>query len=1179
MGQSNKKAKETVMPVNFVHLHNHSEYSLLDGACRVGDLASKAAEMGMPAIALTDHGVMHGVIEFYQKCRAQGIKPIIGCEVYVAPRTRKDRDPRQDSSYYHLLLLAKNEIGYRNLLKICSIGHLEGFYYKPRVDKEVLHQYREGLVCLSACLAGEVADAYIEKKDAGEAHNIAALYREIYGPENFFLELQDHGLEEQKALNEYLLRMSEQMRIPLVATNDIHFLRKEDFKAHDVLLCIQTGSTVDNPNRFRFGSDAFYLKSPEEMAQTFPWARTALENTLRVAEMCNLELDFSKVHLPHYQVPDGYSMESFLEALCWKRLQERYGSITRELEERLRYELSVINSKGFAAYFLIVWDYVNYAKNNGIAVGPGRGSAAGSLVAYVLGITNLDPLRYGLMFERFLNPDRITMPDIDIDFAPAKRDQMIQYVREKYGADRVAQIATFGTMKARAAVRDAGRALNMAVATVDRVAKLIPVHPGIHITIEEALNTVTELKKWYQEDQEVKNLLDVAQTIEGMTRHASTHAAGVVISQEPLTEYAPLMRSGESEGGVTIQFDKKIVEKIGLLKMDFLGLITLDVIEDSLKLIEETTGKRIDIDKIPLDDPKTYQLLQKGEGIGVFQLESSGMRKLMKDLAPEKLDEVIALIALYRPALLQTGMVEDFVRRKHGMTKITYLHPKMEPILKDTYGVILYQEQAMQMAIDLASFTPGQADSLRSAMSKKQHEVIEKLRVAFVEGAEKNGIARDTAEKIYDLMASFGSYGFNKSHSAAYGILSYQTAYLKANYPAQFMAALLTSEIGDKTKVVEYIEECKRMGLEVLPPDINKSDINFSVDQETGAIRFGLAAIKNVPKNAVEVILQARKEGGPFKSLLDFCTRVEATGTVGKAAVEMLIKAGTFRCLCENRARLLAEMEEAASIAAKQRKDREAGQTSLFGDDGPSETAPISSLSKMVVPDFSREEVLAFEKDLLGLYVSDHPLSKYRQELSRHTTITADHLQECEEGRMVVVGGIITHTRQVMTKKNQQMMMLVLEDFTGSINVTVFPTAYESYRKLLEQDRVLCIKGKTSHRDRLRSGEEEQSTYEVEIICEEVISLEQSDTNGNGNGHSNGNGAIHVMHIRVGSQQREHLKMLKALLANSPGDSPVYIHVNTHPPTKVAASLTINPSPKLLTEVSRLIGEGMAWLD
>ncbi|MCC6445336.1 MAG: DNA polymerase III subunit alpha [Armatimonadetes bacterium] len=1164
------------MPVNFVHLHNHSEYSLLDGACRVGDLASKAAEMDMPAIALTDHGAMHGVVEFYTKCQAKGVKPIIGCEVYVAPRHRKGRDSKLDASSYHLVLLAKNDVGYRNLLKICSTGHLEGFYYKPKVDKEILNEYREGLVCLSACLAGEVADACIEKKDQSEARNVAALYREIYGRENFFLEIQDHGLKEQQALNEYLAQMSEQMDIPLVATNDIHFLRKQDHKAHDVLLCIQTGSTVDNPNRFRFGSDAFYLKTAEEMAQTFPWALQALENTLLVADMCDVKFDFTKTYLPRYEVPDGYTMESYLEALCWKNLEQRYGQITPILDERLRYEMGIINSKGFAAYFLIVWDYVSYAKNNGISVGPGRGSAAGSLVAYVLGITNLDPLKYGLMFERFLNPDRITMPDIDIDFSPTKRDRMIQYVREKYGADRVAQIATFGTMKARAAVRDAGRALNMAASTVDRVAKLIPAHPGINVTIEDALNAVTELKSWYGQDEEVKNLLDVAQTIEGMTRHASTHAAGVVISQEPLTTYAPLMRSGESEGGVTIQFDKKIVEKIGLLKMDFLGLITLDVIEDCLKLIQDTAGETLDIDAIPLDDPKTYQLLIRGEGVGVFQLESSGMRKLMKDLAAEKIDDVIALIALYRPALLQTGMVEDFVRRKHGSTKITYLHPSMEPILKDTYGVILYQEQAMQMAIDLASFTPGQADSLRSAMSKKQHEVIEKLRVAFVDGSEKNGIPRDTAEKIYDLMASFGSYGFNKSHSAAYGIVSYQTAYLKANYPAHFMAALLTSEIGDKTKVVEYIEECKRMGLEVLPPEINRSDMNFSVDQESGAIRFGLAAIKNVPKGSVEVILNARASGGPFASLFDFCSRTEAAGSVGKSVCEMLVKAGTFGSLCPNRNQLLCELEDALALAARQRKDKESGQTSLFGmaDDSPAEE--MQPVSRASVRDFGPEEILAFEKDLLGLYISDHPLSRYRQELGRRTTVSAESLPEQEDNKMVVVGGIITHTRQVMTKKNQQMMMLVLEDFTGPMNVTVFPSAYESFSKHLQQDQVLLIKGKTSHRDRLRGGEEDQVSYDVEIVCEEVIPLKLPENNGNGNG----NGAVHAMHIRVASQHRSQLPTLKAMLANSPGSSPVYFHINTSPrPTKVAASLSIDPTPRLLQDVSRVVGDGMAWVD
>ncbi|MDN5326473.1 MAG: polymerase subunit alpha [Moorella sp. (in: firmicutes)] len=1037
---------------SFVHLHVHSEYSLLDGAGRIKDLVRAAGEMGMPALALTDHGVMYGAVEFYKAAREQGLKPIIGCEVYVAPRSRHDREPRRDDYQYHLVLLAADATGYRNLTALVSAAFLEGFYYKPRVDRELLSRHSQGLIALSACLAGEVP-AHLLKNQEDAAYDAATWLREVFGPENFYLELQDHGLPEQRQLNRQLVDLATRLKIPLVATNDVHYVRQDQARAHDVLLCIQTGKTLDDPNRLRFPTAQFYLKSPAEMDNLFREVPSALANTLAIAERCQFDFTFGRLHLPAYQVPAGEDAASYLRRLSYEGLERRYPRDDGTARQRLEYELGVIEQMGYPGYFLIVWDMVNFARRRGIPVGPGRGSAAGSLVAYCLGITSIDPLRYNLLFERFLNPERVSMPDIDMDFCFERRDEVIQYVLEKYGRDHVAQIITFGTMAARAAVRDVGRVLGLPLNEVDRIAKMVPMELGI--TLERALATSPDLKESYEGKREVRELLDTARAIEGMPRHASTHAAGIVITREPLIHYLPLQKTGDA---VTTQYPMQAVEELGLLKMDLLGLRTLTVIGHAREAIRRNYGWELDLENLPLDDRPTYQLLTSGETSGIFQLESSGMRAILKELKPERFEDIIALVALYRPGPLGSGMVEDFIKRKHGVTPISYLHPALEPILKDTYGVILYQEQVMRIASELAGFTLGQADLLRRAMGKKKPEVLAAQRDRFLAGAEAKAIPRDVAQKIFELMEYFAGYGFNASHSAAYALVAYQTAYLKAHYPVELMGALLSSVAEHLDKMGPYLAECQRLGIAVLPPDVNESGVDFTVRGRQ--IRFGLAAVKNAGRAAALAIIAAREAGGPFTSLLDFCRRVDSR-QANKRVVESLIRCGAFNSINPNRRQLLAGLDECLEAAARRQEDRRSGQVSLM-DLVPGE---VSDPPLPQVTDFSRADILAMEKELLGFYLSGHPLEPYAQVLKKLASHSLADLAEIADGSQVTVGGLVSGLRRLVTRKGDPMAVLTLEDFSGQVEAVIFPRVYSQVRSWLAPDRAVLVQGQVDKQE------------------------------------------------------------------------------------------------------------------
>lgn len=1092
----------------FVHLHVHTEYSLLDGAARIKEVVATAKTLGMPALAITDHGSMFGIVDFYKACQKEGVKPLLGCEVYMAPRTMKDRVPHVDDHLYHLTLLAENEKGYRNLLKLVSLAYIEGFYYKPRLDKETLARYSEGLIALSGCVAGEVAELALEGQ-LDKARVTAGEYRDIFGPGNYYLELQDHGLPEQATINRRLIEIAGELQIPLVATNDVHYVKREHAEMQDILLCIQTGKTVDDPGRLRFQSDELYLKSAEEMAAKFGELPEALKNTLIIAERCNVELAFGRLHLPDYPIPEGKTPDTYLEELCRQGVKWRYGEITEPVRQRLEYELKVIRQMGYAAYFLIVWDFIHFARSRGIPVGPGRGSAAGSLVAYLLGITNLDPLKYGLLFERFLNPDRVSMPDVDVDLCFERRGEVISYVTSRYGADRVAQIATFGTMMARAAIRDVGRVLNIPYAEVDRVAKLVPAE--LHITIERALQESPELREVYEQNAQIKKVLDLAALLEGMPRHASTHAAGLVITREPLTHYLPLYKA--ADGPVTTQFAKDQIEELGLLKMDLLGLRTLTVIAETLRLISKNGGPVLDIDSIPLNDAKTFELLCAGETTGVFQLESSGMRAILKDLRPEAFEDIVALVALYRPGPLGSGMVEDFIKRKHGVKKITYLHPALEPILRDTYGVILYQEQVMRIASDLAGFTLGEADLLRRAMGKKKPEIIAGLRSQFIKGAVKKGCAPDVAGQIFDLVEYFAGYGFNKSHSAAYALVAYQTAYLKANYRAEYMAALLTSVRDNTDKIAAYVEECRRMGIEVLPPDINESEKDFTV--VGGKIRFGLAAIKNVGVGAVEVIIRERQEKGLFRSYADFCRRLD-TRVINKRVLESLIKSGAFDSLGHRRAQLMVMVDNALELAGQASRERANGQLSLL-DFWGDYTGDAFSLALPDIDEYPQGQLLAMEKEALGLYISGHPLFEYREVFGRQTTATVAEAREMGPDSPVVLGGMITAVKKITTRKGELMARCLFEDLTGSCEVVFFTRVYQEYKKLLKPDQVVILRG------RVNVGDEE-----VKITAEEVFPARREVKSN--------------LYLQFKNTSLDMITKVQLVLRSYPGPSSVYLY-------------------------------------
>ncbi len=1138
----------------FVHLHVHTQYSLLDGAIRLQSLVEQAAAFRMPAVAVTDHGNIFGAIEFYEKASAGGVKPIIGCEMYVAPRDRRDKthSPGEDIAY-HLILLAKNIQGYRNLCKLLTKAYLEGFYYKPRVDKELLRAHSEGLIALSACLQGEIP-RLVSSGRFNDALRVAEEYREIFPDRRFFLELQDNGIAEQKKVNQALVEIARATGIPLVATNDCHYLTREDSRVHDILLCIQTGKTVNSPQRMRFETDQFYLKSPEEMIELFRDVPEAIENTVEIAERCNLELELNRTHLPDFPLPEGETVETLLERKAAEGLEKRLKRMGKEGEEkkwvyyeRLKKELDVIKKTGFSGYFLIVSDFIEEAKRQGIPVGPGRGSAAGSLVAYALGITNLDPIRYNLLFERFLNPERISLPDIDIDFCFEGRDDIIRYVTEKYGKDNVTQIITFGQMKARAVIRDVGRALDMSYQEVDKIAKLIP--PRLNITIKEALKEEPRLKELSEKDRRVAELINIAIALEGLPRHASTHAAGVVISQKPLVEYLPLYK-GQKENIVTTQFQMKDIEKIGLVKFDFLGVKTLTVIDRAVKEVERNKGKKLDIDNIPLDDEKTYRLLSAANTNGIFQLESSGIKELLKKLKPEKFEDLIATVALYRPGPLQSGMVDEFIKRKHGKEPVRYELPQLEDILKTTYGVMVYQEQVMEIAKVLAGFTPGEADVLRKAMGKKVPEVMLEQRERFLKGCKEKGIPMDKAEKIFDLMAKFAGYGFNKSHSAAYALIAYQTAYLKAHYPAEFMSALLSANMGDTDKIVKYIADCRDMGIQVLPPDINHSSMDFTVSGDT--IRFGLQAVKNVGASAIEEILRARGEGGPFTSLEDFLERVDSR-RVNRKVTESLIKCGAFDFTGKNRGVLMAELVLLSETLSR-RQEAELLQNSLF--DGM--TQPVAR--RVVVDEaecsWDRHTILANEKEALGFYITHHPLEDLTEEMALYSTDTTETLKEraIGEGEEVSILCIITARREVTTRKGSKMAFLTVEDLKGSLEVIVFSELYSKIIDRIGEDTPLVITGKVE-----RDREKEEV---VKLIASDVMTLEEAK-----------NKLPPKTHIiaQKSAIEESHIHTLKKMILSHPGKSQVFLHLRGDDRREsilmLPDNLRIEPSREVLEEI------------
>ena len=1056
--------------MNFTHLHVHTEYSLLDGSNKIQEYVNRVRELGMDSAAITDHGVMYGVIDFYRAARAAGINPILGCEVYVAPGSRFDREIGSgDDRYYHLVLLAENNQGYANLMKIVSKSFVEGFYYKPRVDLQLLEKYHEGLIALSACLAGEVA-RFLTRGMYEDAKAAALRYQDIFGKGNFFLELQDHGIPEQQNVNQQLLKMHRETGIELVATNDIHYTLAEDAQPHDVLLCLQTGKKLSDENRMRYDGGQYYVKSPEEMERLFPYATEALENTHKIAERCHVEIEFGVTKLPKFDVPEGYTSWEYLNELCFKGLEERYQPVTEELKERLNYELSTIKNMGYVDYFLIVWDFIRYARDHDIMVGPGRGSAAGSLVAYTLGITQLDPIRYDLLFERFLNPERVSMPDIDVDFCFERRQEVIDYVRRKYGDDCVVQIVTFGTLAARGVIRDVGRVMDLPYAQVDTIAKMIP--QELNITIDKALKMNPELKKTYEDQPEIHDLIDTARRLEGLPRHTSMHAAGVVISQKDVSEYVPLSRA--QDGSIVTQFTMTTLEELGLLKMDFLGLRTLTVIQNAVHLIEQDTGVHLDMQQIDYNDKKVLDSLGTGRSDGVFQLESAGMKNFMKELKPQSLEDVIAGISLYRPGPMD--FIPQYIRGKNRPDTIRYDCPQLEPILQPTYGCIVYQEQVMQIVRNLAGYTLGRSDLVRRAMSKKKASVMEKERQNFVYGNEAegvpgciaNGISEQVANKIYDEMIDFAKYAFNKSHAAAYAVVSYQTAFLKYYYPVEFMAALMTSVIEMPNKVAEYIQVCRQMGISILPPDVNCGIYGFSVDH--GAIRYGLSAIKSVGRPVINALVEERGKNGTYRSLKDFIERL--TGIVNKRAIENFIKAGALDCLEGNRRQKMNVYGQIVDSIAQEKKNSFAGQMSLF-DLVSDEDKKDFEIRMPNVGEYDKEMVLAFEKEVLGIYLSGHPLEGYRGIMDKMISAKTTDFQPDEEsgipkvydGQKVIIGGMITERTIKYTKNNKVMAFLTVEDLVGTVEVVVFPRDYEKWQTLITDDARVFIQGRVNAED------------------------------------------------------------------------------------------------------------------
>ncbi|MBI4357954.1 MAG: DNA polymerase III subunit alpha [Candidatus Omnitrophica bacterium] len=1100
---------------DFVHLHCHSQFSLLDAASKIPQLIRRAVELKFPALAMTDHGNLFGAISFYEEAMRQGIKPILGMEAYIAPQSRFDKTAHGiKEASFHITLLVKNEVGYKNLLKLTTASYLEGFYYRPRIDKELLKKYHEGLIGLSGCLKGEVA-YYTWNEQLEKARDAIRDFIDIFGKDHFYLELTNQGIDAQQKLFEHYPKLAEEFALKLVATNDCHYIHRADAKAHDALICIGTGSNLSDQDRMRYHGDNFYLKTAEEMKELFKDNPEAIRSTIEIAERCNLELDFKKTHLPIFSPPDQKDPDTYLEELCFNPLQAKLnGTIPEAYVKRLRYELSVIKRMGFTGYFLVVWDFIRYARENKIPVGPGRGSVAGSLVAYSLGITTIDPIRQGLIFERFLNPERISMPDIDIDFCYERRDEVIDYVRKKYGQESVAHIITFGTMAARAVIRDVGRVMGMSYQEVDRLAKLVPAE--LDMTIERALQMEPRLRDLATTDEHVKQLIETSKALEGLSRHASTHAAGIVISDGPLHEYCPLFKANET---ITTQYDMAAVEKIGLLKMDFLGLRTLTVIEEACKIVSRTFNQDLKIEAVPLDDSVTYEMLGKGEAIGIFQLESSGMRDLLKKMKPSRFGDLVALLALYRPGPLGSGMVDDFIRRMHNPTLIQYDHPALEPILKETYGIILYQEQVMQIVSALAGFSLAKADSLRRAMGKKIPEIMEREKKSFIEGATKRRIHSKTAEKIWNLIEYFSGYGFNKSHSTAYAFISYQTAYLKANYPVEFMAALLTSEKDNTDKIVRYIEECKRLGIPVLPPSVNQSFSEFTCVGKT--IRFGLSAVKNVGTGAVESIIATREARGVFKSLYDFSERVDLR-LCNRKVLESLIKCGAFDDFKLRRSQLMAAVDRVLEVGSKTQQDRQRGQLSLLDQlEHPITSSGVdASISDM--EEWPENQLLSYEREVLGFYVSAHPLAKFEKVLRTYAAATTLTLPELRDQEEITIGGIVNTIKEITTKKGDRMAFVGLEDLDGRCEVIVFPELFRSSTGLLQKDAIVFIRGKVNAREDT-----------PKVIAEEFIPIE---------GIEKKLTKVVSIDLLTAGLELNTLQKLKDILLHHPGATPVYIH-------------------------------------
>lgn len=1121
----------------FVHLHLHTQYSLLDGACRISEILALAKSYKMDSLAITDHGSMFGAIEFYQEARKVGIKPIIGCEVYVAPKSRHDKGGSGiEDAANHLILLARDEEGYHNLIKLVSIGYLEGFYYRPRIDKEVLATHAKGLIASSACLKGEVASLILQKR-FNDALIAADTFQNILGKNNFFLEIQSNSIPEQLIVNEGMVKISKELGIPLVATNDVHYPTKDKAASHEALLCIQTQSTLDDPKHMRFQTEEFYFRSPEEMKKIFKDYPQAIQNTIEIAKRCNLELDFTKMHLPKYTPPDGQDKEAFLLELCEKGLKNKNLIKDPEVQKRLDHELKIIKDMGFISYFLIVWDFIHYAKSQSIPVGPGRGSAAGSLVSYLLGITDLNPLKYGLLFERFLNPQRMGLPDIDIDFCYERRQEIIDYVTKKYGQENVAQIITFGTMQARAVIRDVGRVMGVPYAEVDKIAKMIPAE--LDMTLKKALESEPQLNDLFKNDPQITKLINTALALEGLNRHASVHAAGVIISDKPLNNYMPLFKTTDDQ--ITTGYSMGTLEKIGLLKVDFLGLRTLTVINEAIKLIKQTHNIEVDFEKITLDDANTYKLLASSHTIGIFQVESSGMRDLLKKLIPERFEDLIALLALYRPGPIGSGMLDDFMKRKHGTIPTKYEHPKLEPILKETYGIMVYQEQIMQIASTLAGFSLAQADILRKAMGKKIPEVMEKERINFINGCIKNEIRESTASKIFDLIEYFSGYGFNKSHSTAYALISYRTAYLKANYPVEFMTALLTSERDNTDKIVEYVNEAGRMGLKVQPPDINKSEVLFKVEDQN-TIRFGLVAIKNVGRGAAESIVNARKNL-EFKTLEDLSRHIDLR-LANRKVLESLIKCGALDSFGLSRAGMFSGLDIILEGAQRNQKERSSGQLSFFdatlNENGFKKTENIAPILK----EWPEHELLGYEKDMLGFYVSGHPLARYAKQLKRFVSCSTASLHEHKDQDTIKMVGLIAKIKQTVTRaKQEKMAILKLEDLDGAVEVLVFPRAFAKISSHIQINTIVHIRGVLDLKEET-----------PKIIVEDLFPFEEIYK------------LITAMNVNLTGIKENIFESLKTLLGQHRGDIPVYLRLE---------NLTTGKAPQTRSKVQLLVGEGL----